>query len=123
MKPIIRHGTSSRWADVVVYQAVARWVEVAEDQTLDARGQIAQVLAQIDATLGQVGSDRTRLLEITIFLAELNNLPLLNAIWDDWVPAGHPPVRACVGAQLAAGCQVEMLIAAACEPPTASAGY
>lgn len=113
MAPIVRLGTSPRWSDVVIYQGVARWVEVAEDQSQDARGQIAQVLAQIDATLLQIGSDRTRLLEITIFLADLADAPRLNELWDAWVPRGHPPVRACVQAGLAAGCHVEMLITAA----------
>lgn len=113
MAPIVRHGTSPRWSDVVIYQGVARWVEVAEDQSQDARGQIAQVLAQIDATLMQIGSDRSRLLEITIFLADLNDAPLLNELWDRWVPAGHAPVRACVQAGLGADCRVEMLIVAA----------
>jgi hypothetical protein len=42
---------------------VAYWVEVAEDMSLDARGQIAQVLAQIDATLGMIQSNRTALPE------------------------------------------------------------
>jgi enamine deaminase RidA (YjgF/YER057c/UK114 family) len=113
MAPIVRLGTSPRWSDVVIYQGVARWVEVAEDQSQDARGQIAQALAQIDATLVQIGSDRTRLLAITIFLADLADAPLLNELWDQWVPAGHPPVRACVQAGLGAGCRVEMLITAA----------
>jgi enamine deaminase RidA (YjgF/YER057c/UK114 family) len=25
----------------------------------------------------------------------------MNAVWDAWVPAGHPPARACVEAKLA----------------------
>ena len=42
-----RYGTGTRWADMVVHRGVAYWVEVADDRTCDARGQIAQVLAQI----------------------------------------------------------------------------
>jgi len=45
MSGIRRYGTSTRWADVVVHRGVAYWVEVAEDMSLDARGQISQVLA------------------------------------------------------------------------------
>ena len=113
MAEILRLGSSPRWSDVVIYQGIARWVEVAEDQSQDARGQIAQVLAQIDGTLAQIGSDRTRLLEITIFLASLADALHLNDLWDRWVPAGHPPVRACVKAGLGATCRIEMLITAA----------
>ena len=42
-----RYGDSKRWADVAVHRGVAHWVEVAVDMSLDARGQIAQVLVSI----------------------------------------------------------------------------
>lgn len=113
MDPIRRYGSSSRWADVVVHRGVAQWVEVAEDFTLDARGQIAQVLAQIDATLASIGSDRTRLLQVIVFIADEQDGATLNELWDAWVPAGHPPVRAMVRVGLAAGCKVELVVTAA----------
>jgi enamine deaminase RidA (YjgF/YER057c/UK114 family) len=113
MNDIVRFGNSPRWSDVVIYAGVARWVEVAEDTAGDARSQIEQVLRQIDATLAQVGSDKTRLLEVLIFLADLKEAAILNELWDDWVPRGNPPIRACVQAGLAAGCRVEMVVTAA----------
>jgi hypothetical protein len=48
MSGIERIGSSRRWSDVVIHNGVSHWVEVAEDPTQDARGQVAQVLAQID---------------------------------------------------------------------------
>jgi enamine deaminase RidA (YjgF/YER057c/UK114 family) len=110
---IRRYGTSRRWADVVVHRGVARWVEVAEDASRDARGQIAQVLAQVDATLEAIGSDRTRLLEVLVFLATGSDSETLNELWDAWVPAGHPPVRAMVQAGLSPGLKVEFVVTAA----------
>jgi hypothetical protein len=53
MNEIVRVGTSARWSDVDIHAGAARWVDVAEDATQDAQGQIVQVLRQIDATLGQ----------------------------------------------------------------------
>ena len=113
MSEITRYGESRRWADVVVHRGVARWVEVAEDRSLDARGQITQVLSQIDATLAAIGSDRTHLLQVLVYLADMTDAPTLNALWDDWVPAGHPPVRAMMQAGLAADCRIEMVVEAA----------
>jgi enamine deaminase RidA (YjgF/YER057c/UK114 family) len=110
---IVRIGQSHRWSDVVIYAGVARWVEVAEDATADARGQIQQVLRQIDATLAQIGNDRNRLLEVLIFLADLQDATVLNELWDQWVPAKHPPIRACVQAGLGAGLCIEVLVTAA----------
>ena len=113
MSKIQRYGDSKRWADVVVHRGVAHWVEVAEDMSLDARGQIAQVLTLIDATLETIKSDRTRLLQVLVYVADLNDGPILNELWDAWVPAGHPPVRAMVQVGLGKACKVEMVVTAA----------
>ena len=113
MSEIQRHGTSKRWADVVVHRGVADWVEVAEDTSLDTRGQIAQLLAQIDATLATIQSDRTRLLQVLVYIADENDAGILNELWDAWVPAGHPPVRAMVQVGLGKVCKVEMVVMAA----------
>jgi enamine deaminase RidA (YjgF/YER057c/UK114 family) len=113
MQEITRYGSSRRWSDVVIYSGTARWVEVPEDFSKDVRLQIDQVLHQIDATLAQIGSDKTGLLEVVIFLADLVDAPILNELWDAWVPEGHPPIRACVQAGLAAFFRVEMIVTAA----------
>ena len=113
MSEIQRYGDSPRWADVVVHRGVAHWVEVAEDMSLDARGQIKQVLAQIDATLETIKSDRTRLLQVLVYIADTNDGPILNDLWDAWVSADHPPVRAMVQVGLGKDCKVEMVVTAA----------
>ena len=113
MSEIQRFGSSHRWADVVVHRGVAHWVEVAEDPSLDARGQIAQVLAQIDATLDTIQSDRTRLLQVLVYIADMSDADVLNELWDAWVPADHPPVRAMVQVGLGKACRVEMVVTAA----------
>ena len=113
MSPIVRLGESRRWSDVVIHNGVAYWVEVAADLTQDSAGQIAQVLAQIDATLTQIGSSNENLLQVLIYLADLSEAAALNKLWDAWVPASHAPIRACVGATLSPGCRVEMIVTAA----------
>jgi len=110
---IRRYGNSKRWADVVVHRGVAHWVEVAEDMSLDANGQIVQVLAQIDATLEMIKSDRTRLLQVLVYIADQKDAEVLNELWDAWVPAAHPPVRAMVQVGLGKACKVEMVVTAA----------
>ena len=115
MKDIERHGVSKRWSDIVIHNSIAYWVEVADDPNQDVRGQVAQVLAQIDATLVRICSGRSRLLMIQIYLADLADAPVLNELWDAWTPAGHAPVRACVQAGLSPGYRVEMVITAAAD--------
>jgi enamine deaminase RidA (YjgF/YER057c/UK114 family) len=113
MAEILRIGVTRRWSDAVVFNGLAHFVEVADDSSQDIRGQVAQILAQIDTRLAQFGSDRTRLLQVTIYLADLKDAGALNELWDDWVPAGHAPARACVQCGLSPGYLVEMVIAAA----------
>ncbi len=110
---IRRIGSSPRWSDVVIHRGVARWVEVAEDPAQDVRGQIRQVLDQIDGTLAQIGSGREWLLEITVHLADLSDVPVLNELWDAWVPPGQAPVRACVQSGLSGSLRVELIVHAA----------
>jgi enamine deaminase RidA (YjgF/YER057c/UK114 family) len=114
---IQRIGQSLRWADVVIHRGTAYWVEVAEDRNAGAENQIHQVLQQIDATLASLGGDRKQLLMVMIHLADLADVPLLNALWDAWVVAQHPPVRACVQSGLGEKCRVEMVITAAVDQP------
>ena len=117
MSEIQRHGVTRRWSDAVIHQGVAYFVEVADDPGQDIRGQVTQVLAQIDERLKVVGSDRTRLLQVLIYLADLADGTVLNSLWDAWFPEGHAPARACVQAGLAPQYRVEMVITAACESP------
>lgn len=113
MSDIERLGVTRRWSDAVVHGGIAYFVEVADDPQQDVRGQVSQVLAQIDGRLALVGSDRTRLLQVLIYLADLADGSVLNELWDEWVPQGHAPARACVQAGLAPGYRVEMVITAA----------
>ena len=75
--------------------------QVADDSSLDITGQTQQVLAAIDRLLAEAGSDKTLVLQATIFLKTLADFPGMNAVWDRWVVHGHTPPRATVEAKLA----------------------
>ena len=113
MSDIQRHGVTRRWSDAVVFGGVAYFVEVADDPAQDIRGQVTQVLSQIDERLALVGSDRTRLLQVLIYLVDVEDASTLNPLWDEWAPEGHAPSRACVQTRLAPGYLVEMVVTAA----------
>jgi enamine deaminase RidA (YjgF/YER057c/UK114 family) len=110
---IQRKVNSPRFADLVVHANVARWVEVANDASQDAVGQIEQILGQIDQMLAQLGCQRSDLLEVIIYLADLQDVPALNTAWDDWIDTKHPPSRACVGVQLQGSLKAEFILRAA----------
>lgn len=76
--------------------------QVADDPSVDVAGQTRQILASIDKLLAAAGSDKTRILSATIYIAEISTFAQMNAEWDAWVPQGHTPARATVEARLAA---------------------
>ena len=58
-------------------------------------------LAGVERLLAETGSDKSRLLQVTIWLASIDDFAEMNAVWDDWVPKDAPPARACGEARLA----------------------
>ena len=60
------------------------------------------ILEEIDALLSDAGSDKSRLLSATIWLANMADFSEMNEVWDAWVIEGETPARACVEAKLAA---------------------
>jgi enamine deaminase RidA (YjgF/YER057c/UK114 family) len=88
--------------------------QVATDPGADVAGQTRQILGEIDRLLAAAGSDKTKILSATVFLADIANFALMNGEWDLWVPPGHLPARATVEARLAAPeYQVEIQVVAA----------
>ena len=88
--------------------------QVAADSSQDMAGQTRQVLAAIDALLSEAGTDKSRILSTTIFVADMAEFPAMNTVWDAWVVPGQTPPRATVQAKLARPeWKVEMQVIAA----------
>ena len=117
--PIERRHTGKRMSDIVVFMPAGEriaWLagQVAADPAADVTAQTRSVLAQIDGLLAEIGSDKTQILSATIYLPDIKDFPLMNAVWDAWVPQGHTPARATVEARLASPAyKIEIQIVAA----------
>ena len=92
MSQAVIHGDTIYLAGQVADQAKGK--SVAE--------QTKEILATIDRLLAEAGSDKTRLLSATIYLADMATFAEMNGVWDAWVPTGAAPARATVEAKLAA---------------------
>lgn len=112
---IQRFDVGTRLSEMAVYNGVAYLAgQVAGDASQDIAGQTRQVLAAIDALLARAGTDKSRLLRVEIFLADLDDFPAMNEVWDAWVPKDQAPPRATVQARLARPqWKVEMVATAA----------
>lgn len=102
MTDINRTQVGPRLSQVVEFNGMLFLAgQVAQDVEKDITGQTQEVLDKIDQLLAAHGSDKSRLLQVTIYL---NNMALaagMNAAWDKWVVPGKTPARATVEAQLA----------------------
>ncbi|AQU87868.1 hypothetical protein B0W47_10705 [Komagataeibacter nataicola] len=75
--------------------------QVADDADLDAEGQTADILRQIDAILAEAGTSKANLLSVQIFLSDMNDMAAMNRAWDAWLDPASKPARATVEARLA----------------------
>lgn len=86
---------------------------VADDKTLPMKEQTDQVLAKIDAILARAGTDKSKILTATVYLADIEQKDEMNEAWMDWVDARNLPARAAVGVRLTPGTLVEIMVTAA----------
>ncbi len=92
-----------RMSQVAKYNGVAYLAgQVAADATASLADQARQTLDAVDAMLALAGTDKSRILSITVYLASIGDFGAFNEIYDAWVDKQNPPVRACVEARLAA---------------------
>ena len=86
---------------------------VADDKTQPMKGQTEQVLRKIDALLAQAGTDKSRILSATVYLADIALKDDINEAWIAWMDKSNPPARAAVGVALTPGTLVEIMVCAA----------
>jgi len=73
---------------------------VTAEPTGDVRVQAKKVLESIDRLLQQAGTDKSKLLTASVWLADWKDFEDHNSVWNDWVDRKNPPVRFCVQASL-----------------------
>ncbi|HJE23609.1 MAG TPA: RidA family protein [Methylorubrum populi] len=101
---IERYETGPRMSQAVAHgELVFLAGQVAADVVgTGVTAQTQQILEQIDRLLLAAGSDKSRILSATIYLADIAGFAEMNAAWDAWVDRSNPPARATVEARLVA---------------------
>ncbi|MBY6056341.1 RidA family protein [Leisingera daeponensis] len=114
MSEIIRSRTSQRMSQIVVHGDTIYLAGQVGTAGASVAQQTRDCLDKIDALLAEAGSDKTRILQTVIWLADMKDFAEMNAVWDAWVPEGHAPARACGEAKLAReDFLVELIVTAA----------
>jgi len=112
---IKRHQVGPRMSQAVEHGSTVYLAgQVAADAAPTVAAQTEQILRQIETLLAAAGSDKSKLLSATIYLADIGSFAEMNRIWDQWVDKQNPPARATVEAKLAAPqYKVEIVVIAA----------
>jgi enamine deaminase RidA (YjgF/YER057c/UK114 family) len=97
---ITRIDPEHRMSEAVIHNDTIYYTSVPENLDADAEAQTAHSLAVIDAILTRLGSDKSKILDATLFLADKADFPAMNRAWDAWVSPGNAPVRCTVQAGL-----------------------
>ena len=99
--PIQRLDPEDRLSGAVVHDKTVYLAgQVADDADLDAEGQTADILRQIDALLAKAGTHKSRLLSCQVFLRDIRDVDGMNRAWDAWLDRANKPARATVEAKL-----------------------
>ena len=80
----------------------------------DVTTQTREILAKIDRLLREAGSDKSRLVNASVWLADITTFDAMNTAWEAWLPPGQAPARATVEARIAnPAYRVEIAVVAA----------
>jgi len=115
MSTIARINTNTRMSQVVMANGFAFVSgQVPDHAGSDIAQQTLEVLAKVDALLRTQDIRREQIVSANVWLSSPAHFGAFNAIWDQWIPSGHAPARACVQALLMLpGLDVEVAVIAA----------
>jgi len=102
MSNIQRLHSETRYSEIVIHNGTVYLAgQLADDLDADIEGQTRQTLASIERLLIEAGSDKSRLLSVTVYLKNMaEDYAAFNALWDAWLVPGTAPARACVQAPM-----------------------
>jgi enamine deaminase RidA (YjgF/YER057c/UK114 family) len=86
MHRVVEHGDTLYFGGIV-----------AEDHSASMKGQTEQVLARLGQLLDEVGSNKSKVLSVTVFVTDMAQKAVMNEAWTTWFGAENLPARATVG--------------------------
>jgi len=99
---IHRIETKQRMSRIVIHdETIYLCGQVAENADKNIEDQTRTMLDKVTSLLEQAGSDTQHILSATIYLKSMDLFAKMNEVWDNWLPEGHAPARACVEARMA----------------------
>jgi enamine deaminase RidA (YjgF/YER057c/UK114 family) len=99
---IQRLETKQRMSRIVIHQGTIYLCgQVCADASQGIEDQTKTMLDKVEQLLIDASSDKEHILSATLYIKDMQDFAAMNTVWDNWVPEGHAPARACVQASMA----------------------
>lgn len=97
------------------YKDLAWVLGMSDDFSLPFREQAARAFGALDKGLAQAGTDRTRLINVQVYVHDINEKKGFDEMWAAWIgdDPEHWPMRSCVQVTFAGGNKIELIAVAA----------
>jgi enamine deaminase RidA (YjgF/YER057c/UK114 family) len=106
-------GLTPTRSRAVVHGGYVFTVAVSPDPDPGFYEQTRKALRRIDESLAMSGSDKSHILSVIVYIADIARKEEMNRAWDEWVDRANPPMRACLGVDLEPPHLVEIVVTAA----------
>ena len=100
-------------ARAVVHDGRVYTVATSPVKSASMEEQSRHAMKQLELHLTEAGSSKSRLLTVTVYIADMARKAEMNRAWDAWVDPENPPQRACIGATLEGEDLIELVAVAA----------
>ena len=108
------HGTAKGRVKTSIHNGLVYTVATAVSSSASVAEQTRMTVANIEQNLIEASSDKTRIIQATIYLRDMASKDEMDAVWSEWIGAKENwPQRACVGTDLAGNDLVEIVVIAA----------
>ena len=96
------------------YKDLVWTVATASDESLNLADQTSEALEALSKNLIDLGSDKSKIISANVFIADINDKPIMDRVWNDWI-GNNPeywPQRACLGVELGGDWLIEITVTA-----------
>ena len=93
--------SNQRMSKIVVHNQTVYLCGQVGNSDDDIKAQTLTCLEKIQALLEEVGSDKSKLLSVTVWIKDMADFAAMNEVWDKWFEGVQPPARACGESALA----------------------
>jgi len=96
------------------YKDLVWTVATASDTSVGIEQQTLLTLDIIQENLIELGSDKTRIVSAQVYIANMADKPLMDAVWQEWLGGNSQywPQRACLGVNLEGDVLIEVTVTA-----------